>query len=253
LTVFASLLRRRDIRYHEQSRMMSRGRRSGRRSISDVRKLGTAGSNAGRACQPERQIQRYGYRQLISLTYRDKEGSITTPSERFIACAHEFLLDEYLPKIERCLERLNDEQIWWRANEESNSIGNLVLHLCGNARQWIVSGVGGESDARARDAEFAQRKVIARDELVALLRSTLTDVGRVVKALDTATLLERRTIQGSDVDVLQAIFHVTEHFSMHTGQIFLLTKLLTATDLRFYDFEAGAPVERWHSGPSDSS
>ena len=163
------------------------------------------------------------------------------------------MLEEYLPKIERCLERLNDEQIWWRANEESNSIGNLVLHLCGNARQWIVSGVGGETDAREREAEFAQRAVIARDELIALLRSTLADVGRVLKALNPATLLERRTIQGSDVDVLQAIFHVTEHFSMHAGQIFLLTKLLTATDLLFYDFDSGAPVDRWRSDPCGSS
>jgi uncharacterized damage-inducible protein DinB len=163
------------------------------------------------------------------------------------------LLDEYLPKIERCLERLTDEQIWWRANEETNSIGNLVLHLCGNARQWIVSGVGGETDARNREAEFAQRETIARAELIRLLRTTLADVGRVLNGLDPATLLERRTIQGSDVDVLQAIFHVTEHFSMHAGQIFLLTKLLTATDLRFYEFEAGAPVEQWRSRPSGSS
>jgi hypothetical protein len=65
-------------------------------------------------------------------------------------------------------------------------------------------------------------------------------------------LLEKRTIQGSDVDVLEAIFHVTEHFSMHTGQIIMLTKMLTSTDLRFYDFEANTPVERWHSGPSGS-
>lgn len=163
------------------------------------------------------------------------------------------MLEEYLPKIERCLERLNDEQIWWRSSEESNSIGNLVLHLCGNARQWIVSGVGGETDARNRDSEFAQRATIARDELIALLRSTLADVARVLKTLDREALLERRTIQGSDVDVLEAIFHVTEHFSMHTGQIIMLTKLLTSTGLHFYDFEAGAPVERWRSHPSGSS
>jgi uncharacterized damage-inducible protein DinB len=158
------------------------------------------------------------------------------------------LLDEYLPKIERCLERLTDEQIWWRANEESNSIGNLVLHLCGNARQWIVSGVGGEADHRHRDAEFAQRELIHRDQLVRLLYSTLDDVARVLRGLEPETLLERRSIQGSDVDVLEAIFHVTEHFSMHTGQIIMLTKMLTAADLRFYGFEAGAPVHRWGSG-----
>lgn len=177
----------------------------------------------------------------------------TTPSERFISCAREFLVEEYLPKIERCLERLTDEQIWWRPNEESNSIGNLVLHLCGNARQWIVSGVGGAPDGRERDAEFARRDVIERGELLTLLRTTLRDVEGVLKTLTPETLLARRAIQGSDVDVLEAVFHVTEHFSMHTGQIILQTKLLTGTDLRFYGFEAGAPVHRWHSGPSGSS
>jgi hypothetical protein len=116
-----------------------------------------------------------------------------------------------------------------------------------------VSGVGGEADHRQRDAEFAQRELIARDQLVSLLRSTLDDVARVLRGLDPATLLERRSIQGSDVDVLEAIFHVTEHFSMHTGQIIMLTKMLTAADLRFYGFEAGEPRERWHSPHSKSS
>ena len=158
-----------------------------------------------------------------------------------------------MPKIERCLERLSDEQIWWRPNEGSNGIGNLVLHLCGNARQWIVSGVGDAPDARHRDAEFAQREVIGREELLSLLRATLRDVDSVLQNLDLATLVETRKIQGSDVDVLQAIFHVTEHFSMHTGQIIWLTKLLTASDLHFYDFEGYQPVERWSSDRFDHS
>ena len=171
----------------------------------------------------------------------------------FIERAVEFLLGDYQPKIERCLERLTDEQIWWRANEESNSIGNLVLHLCGNARQWIVAGVGFEADTRVRNDEFAQREVISRAELLTLLHSTLADVESVLRSLDPATLLSHRLIQGDDVDVLEAIFHVTEHFSMHTGQIIMLTKMLTAADLRFYDFKSGAPVETWHSRPSGSS
>ena len=187
--------------------------------------------------------------QVQSLTSKDQHAT----ARAFIAHAEQFLLRDYLPKIERCLERLSDEQIWWRANEESNSIGNLILHLCGNARQWIVCGVGSQPDSRNRDAEFEQRDPIARDELLALLHSTLSDVQTTLQALDPAVVLERRKIQGNDVEILEAIFHVTEHFSMHAGQIFLLTKLLTATDLHFYDFEAGAPVERWRSGPSGSS
>ena len=153
----------------------------------------------------------------------------------FFGTALEFLGGQYLPKIERCLEQLDDDQIWWRANPESNSIGNLVLHLCGNARQWIVSGLGGQTDNRLRDAEFDQVEVIPVSELVALLRTTLADVEAVISRLDPATIFEKRHIQGTEVDVFHAIFHVTEHFSMHTGQIILLTKQLTAQDMHFYD------------------
>jgi uncharacterized damage-inducible protein DinB len=174
-------------------------------------------------------------------------------SHAFLDCAVNFLLGDYLPKIERCLERLSDEQIWWRPNEESNSIGNLILHLCGNARQWIVSGVGSRPGNRDRDAEFERRDPIARDELLDLLRTTLDDVEQTLRTVDPSVLLKRLTIQGHDVDVLEAIFHVTEHFSMHTGQIILLTKQLTASDLRFYDFEDNAPVERWRSRPPGAS
>src|SRR5215216_2247713 len=119
-------------------------------------------------------------------------------AQAFIACANQFLLADYLPKIERCLEKLTDEQIWWRANEESNSIGNLILHLCGNARQWIVCGVGAAPDARNRDAEFEQRELIPHDELVTLLRSTLSDVRTTLQSIDPSTLLEYRKIQGND-------------------------------------------------------
>jgi uncharacterized damage-inducible protein DinB len=163
----------------------------------------------------------------------------------FIDRAIEFLTGDYLPKIERCLEQLNDEQIWWRPNAESNSIGNLVLHLCGNARQWIVCGLGAAPDNRMRDAEFARRDVIPRAELLQLLRTTLADVETELRDLDATILLEKRTIQGSSVEVLEAIFHVTEHFSMHTGQIIMLTKMLTATDLHFYDFEGDVPTQRF--------
>src|SRR4030095_11839643 len=126
-------------------------------------------------------------------------------------------LEEYLPKIEHCLEQLTNEQIWWRPNEQSNSIGNLLLHLAGNVRQWIVSGVGGQPDKRDRDWEFAQRSGMTGDELRKRLRNSLSDVDRVLATLDHSILLERRKIQSSEPTVLEAIFHVTEHFSMHTG------------------------------------
>ena len=160
----------------------------------------------------------------------------------FIARSRHHLAQDFLPKIESCLRQLSDEQIWWRPNEQSNSIGNLILHLCGNARQWIVSGLGGEPDARDRTAEFAQRELIPGASLHSLLKRTLSEVDSTLERCDTSKLLDRQTIQGTDVTALEAIFHVVEHFSMHTGQIILLTKLMTATDLRFYDFEGRKPV-----------
>ena len=187
-------------------------------------------------------------RKLITMTMSE-----LATSRAFLAHAAEYLVGDYLPKIERCLEKLTDAQIWWRPNEDSNSVGNLILHLCGNARQWIICGVGGEPDHRDRDSEFAQRDTIPRDELLTLLRSTLSEVQTTLLDLNPSILLEQRKIQGNDVEILEAIFHVVEHFSMHAGQIFLLTKILTATDLGFYDFETGAPVVRWRSGPSGSS
>jgi uncharacterized damage-inducible protein DinB len=172
-------------------------------------------------------------------------------AQTFLSKARSLLAEEYLPKIERCLERLSDEEVWWRANEETNSIGNLLLHLIGNARQWIVSGVGGGPDARVRQQEFDERSIIAREELLSLLKQNLAEVDSVLAALDTASLTDRRRIQGYDVTVLEAIFHVVEHFSMHTGQIILLTKMLTSADLKFYDFTGGEPAKGWKR-PTDS-
>lgn len=163
----------------------------------------------------------------------------------FLDESRRYFLADYFPKIERCLERVTDAQVWWRANEESNSIGNLLLHLEGNARQWIVCGVGGASGQRDRDREFDERAQLPRATLLSALRTTLEDVEGVLARLDSSALLETRHIQGQDVTVLAAVFHVVEHFSMHTGQIILLTKQLSSGDLAFYDFEDAAPQHNW--------
>lgn len=168
----------------------------------------------------------------------------------FIARSRYHLAEDFLPKIERCLEKLSDEQIWWRANEQSNSIGNLVLHLCGNARQWIVCGVGDGADGRDRDAEFAQREIVPRDELLSLLRSTIGDVDSTLARYEPERLLETRLIQGIEGSALDAILHVVEHFAMHTGQIIMTTKMLAASDMGFYDFINAKPILKWKSEAS---
>lgn len=174
-------------------------------------------------------------------------------SIEFITKARGFLRDEYLPKIERCLEGLSDEQIWWRPNEQSNSVGNLLLHLSGNAWQWIVSGLGGEGDYRDRQSEFDERRMISRAELLTKIRETLKKVDATLSQFDNSRLLETFQIQGTSVTALEAIFHVTEHFSMHTGQIILLTKMIGNTDLGFYDFSSGRPDHTWQSSRKTGS
>jgi hypothetical protein len=105
-----------------------------------------------------------------------KAKSDPSVSQSFIQESRRLLVEEYLPKIERCVEKLTDEQVWWRPNPESNSIGNLLLHISGNARQWIVCGLGGGLDERRRQKEFDEREGIPRHELLARLRTTIAEV-----------------------------------------------------------------------------
>jgi len=153
--------------------------------------------------------------------------------EEFLSASRK-TLSKWRERIEKCLGELCEEQIWWRGQENSNAIGNLVLHVAGNARQWIVAGVGKAADTRDRDAEFARREPIAAAELLARLNAAVADADDVLARIRAEDLLEERHIQVYDVTVLQAIHHVTEHFAMHAGQILYATKLLTGSDLGFY-------------------
>ena len=139
----------------------------------------------------------------------------------------------YLPRISRCLTQLSPQQIWWRPNPASNSVGNLVLHLTGNVRQWIVAGLGGAADVRVRDKEFAERGPIPKQALLKGLEQTVLESSRIVRRLTAADLGKIYRIQGYRVTGLEASYHVAEHFSHHAGQIILLTKLLRGRDLAF--------------------
>jgi uncharacterized damage-inducible protein DinB len=174
-----------------------------------------------------------------------EEEASSEVTQAFITKARSLLMADYLPKIERCLEKLSDEEVWWRGGEDSNSIGNLILHLSGNVRQWIISGLGGAPDQRQRQREFDERAPLPSSELLSRLKETLFEVDKVLAAFPPGSILEERVIQGTRQVALDAIFHVVEHFSMHTGQIILLTKLLKQSDLRFYDFSEGVPRAAW--------
>ncbi len=165
--------------------------------------------------------------------------------QAFIDRSRSYLSGEYLPKIRRALEGLSEADLWWRPNQASNSIGNLVLHLAGNARQWVVSGIGGAPDVRRRDEEFDRRRGLGTGELLAVLEEALNDVDAVLARLSAGSLAEPRVIQGFQVTVLEALYHVVEHFSMHTGQILYLAKQRTGKDLGFYRKKGGGLETAW--------
>jgi len=138
-------------------------------------------------------------------------------------------------RIEDCLGRLSSEQVWSRNSDNQNAAGNIVLHLCGNLRQWIIGGVGGQPDVRDRDAEFAARGGLQPAELAARLKATVSEAAEVIRALPVERLGERKTIQKVyETTLMEAIYHVVEHFAQHTGQIIFATKLLTGEDLGYY-------------------
>jgi uncharacterized damage-inducible protein DinB len=155
-------------------------------------------------------------------------------AQHFIAQSRGFLSADYLPKIERCLEVLSDEDVWWRANEGSNSIGNLLLHLEGSTRAWIIGVAGGSHSLRDRQQEFDEREQIPRAALMSRLRQTLAEADEVLARLDVEVLLERRQARGEEVTVFLAVYHAVEHFSMHTGQIIMLSKMRSG-ELRLPD------------------
>lgn len=171
-----------------------------------------------------------------------------TVAGEFVARSRYLLTDEYRTKLKRTLDAIPEEVVWWRANPESNSVGNLLLHLAGNVRQWIVSGVGGAEDKRHRAEEFAADGGMTRDELWAIVESALRDADGVIAKLDDAALTRRLTIQGRDVTVLSAVFHVVEHFSMHMGQIILLAKMRAPGAIRFYEDAGGLARPLWKEG-----
>jgi uncharacterized damage-inducible protein DinB len=143
-------------------------------------------------------------------------------------------LRELASRIDVCLAALSSEQVWKRGGENENAIGNLVLHLCGNVRQWIISGIGGESDKRQRSGEFAAQGGVSAVELRDKLEGTVSRAVEIIEGVSAAQLLQRRDIQGYDVTGLEAIYHVVEHFSMHTGQIIFAAKAITGADFGFY-------------------
>jgi len=152
----------------------------------------------------------------------------------FLAFSRAKLEKEFWPRLRTCVESLTDEQVWWRPNEASNSIGNLLLHLNGNVRQWLLVAFDHAPDTRDRPAEFAERDRLPPADLLRQLGDTVQQALDVVSRLTEDDLLRSIQIQGYTTTGLKAVYHVVEHFGIHYGQVAYITKLVRGADLGFY-------------------
>lgn len=152
----------------------------------------------------------------------------------FLEFSRQKLLGQFWPRLRESVESLTDEQVWWRPNPASNSIGNLILHLNGNVTQWLVDSFNRDEDERNRPAEFAAEGGLTAAELLAKLGATIDRAAQVLDRLTVEELLAPYEIQGYHVHGLDAVYQVVEHFGLHYGQIVYITKSLTDRDLGFY-------------------
>ena len=158
---------------------------------------------------------------------------MNSPATIFLEFSRNKLLEQYWPRLRACVERLTDEQVWWRPNEASNSIGNMILHLNGNVGQWLIASFNKREDSRNRPAEFQAQGSVAVSALIEQLGRTMEQASEVLSRLTEADLLSPFEIQGYKVNGLQAVYQVVEHFGLHYGQIAYVTKMLRGEDLGF--------------------
>ncbi|MCU0349050.1 MAG: DUF1572 domain-containing protein [Saprospiraceae bacterium] len=144
------------------------------------------------------------------------------------------MIAESIPRIKQCLAELTVEEVWYRPNENSNSVGNLVLHLCGNVRQWLLGGLGGYTDNRRRQQEFDERGPIPTSVLVRHLDELAEEVEKVLARLTTERLMQNVDVQGFKENGVGVLVHVVEHFSYHTGQITYYVKWRKNINTNYY-------------------
>ena len=161
------------------------------------------------------------------------------PQASLLDIARARLVVHQAGQVRTCLEALNDGQIWWRANEDSNTIGNLVLHLTGSTRFFIGHGVGDSGFVRNRAREFAEQGPLVKEELLAHFDVAMAEADRVLAAFDASRVNETTDRTGKTVTYGELILNQLLHFTAHTGQIVFATKLI----------QAGLVDEVWKNTP----
>lgn len=161
--------------------------------------------------------------------------SVLQYKKAIVAETRKRIIEESIPRIKQCLAELSDDQIWQKANSNTNSVGNLVLHLCGNVRQWIIHGLDGQHDVRQRNLEFSEVGPIPREVLLNQLHILMHDLDAALGRIVDHDLLEVKTVQKHfHENGVSILIHVIEHFSYHTGQITYFTKMIKDIDTAYY-------------------
>ena len=155
-------------------------------------------------------------------------------AEALIKITHQRLIEESAERIKICLKELSSEEIWRNVHGNHNSVGNLIQHLIGNVSQYILSGLGGHEDLRERQKEFDHKSNLSGEELSRQIDQLMQEVSQVLNSLKEEDLLRVKQVQCFDMNVMDIIIHVIEHFSYHTGQIVFYTKYLKNLDTGFY-------------------
>ena len=146
-----------------------------------------------------------------------------------------YRIDENMRMNSISLKHLSDEDIWKRPNESLNSIGNLILHICGNMTQYVIASLGGTEDIRERDVEFTVESGYTKKELLQKLADTVELAKRVINDAKVDQLVRKREVQGFYFSGIGVVLHAVEHYSYHTGQIAFWVKQIKNMDLGFYD------------------
>jgi len=144
------------------------------------------------------------------------------------------LFEESFTRIRQCLEMLTTDQIWQQPSKVSNSVGILVLHVCGNTQQWIVSGLGKRPDERERSTEFSGDQHYSSSELLVMLDQVEQEIEEVLNQLHTEQLLATYQVQAFRETGMSMLIHAIEHTSYHVGQITYLTKWMTDKQTNYY-------------------
>lgn len=148
--------------------------------------------------------------------------------------AERHFLEVGLHRVDLCLGQLTEDQVWYRPNGSSNSVGIILTHVVGNITQYVISGLGHVPDTRKRDREFDDSLHRSKSDLRQSMSTTVRDAISVLRQLTPLDVRKEYRIQGFSLSLLEVVVHVIEHFSYHIGQIAYITKMLTDRPTGFY-------------------